>query len=486
MNGIYLHFIIKEIKPRLLNQFIHRISIKEKLVQIEFDDDALFVSLFPQAPGIYINKKVANFIKLSFFDEHLSKSRITSVEQLDFCPVVVFTTERIEYGQRKIKKIKVSLYKEAPNLTLISEGIQKSLLGRYIEKEPKPSIFEIGIDDLQNPEILPRKFEGIDKYLARELNTENLENLKKFLAGEKAKPRLISILPLRFSLFAKEYLKEYESWNDLVADGVLKFFEERERFLKQRALNARIKKLNKKLERLKRFMIETERIEEYRITGELLLANASNIPRGISLVKLFNPYTQKEIEVKLDPKKSVQENAREYFKKYKKVKRGLPKLHEKVKEIEEKIHKLKAGEEIIQEKGEETKLLFSEKEKASPFREFALKSGSKVYVGKNAKSNLMLTFKFARPDDYFFHIRGYKGAHTILRPKLQKGKNPQQEDIETAAAIAAYYSKAKGQRNVPVSYTQRKYLKKSKKGKLGSVILMREEVIFVDPGLPEI
>jgi len=107
-------------------------------------------------------------------------------------------------------------------------------------------------------------------------------------------------------------------------------------------------------------------------------------------------------------------------------------------------------------------------------------------VGKNAKSNLMLTFKFARPDDYFFHIRGYKGAHTILRPKLQKGKNPQQEDIETAAAIAAYYSKAKGQRNVPVSYTQRKYLKKSKKGKLGSVILMREEVIFVDPGLPEI
>jgi predicted ribosome quality control (RQC) complex YloA/Tae2 family protein len=53
-----------------------------------------------------------------------------------------------------------------------------------------------------------------------------------------------------------------------------------------------------------------------------------------------------------------------------------------------------------------------------------------------------------------------------------------------AAAIAAYFSKAKKQKNVPISYTQRKFIKKNKKGKLGSVILMREEVIFVDPGLP--
>ncbi|MEO0185873.1 MAG: fibronectin-binding domain-containing protein, partial [candidate division WOR-3 bacterium] len=70
------------------------------------------------------------------------------------------------------------------------------------------------------------------------------------------------------------------------------------------------------------------------------------------------------------------------------------------------------------------------------------------------------------------------------RPVMQKGQNIRKEDIEKAAAIAAYFSKAKTQKSVPVSYTKRKYLKKSKKGKLGTVILMRESVIFVDPGLP--
>jgi len=71
-----------------------------------------------------------------------------------------------------------------------------------------------------------------------------------------------------------------------------------------------------------------------------------------------------------------------------------------------------------------------------------------------------------------------------LRPVLKKRQNVRKEDIEKAAAVAAYFSKAKNQKNVPVSYTQRKYLKKSKKGKLGTVVLMRESVIFVDPGLP--
>jgi predicted ribosome quality control (RQC) complex YloA/Tae2 family protein len=107
-----------------------------------------------------------------------------------------------------------------------------------------------------------------------------------------------------------------------------------------------------------------------------------------------------------------------------------------------------------------------------------------VYVGKHARSNQELTFAFARPNDYFFHIRSYEGAHVILRAKIPRGQRPNKRDIDDAASIAAYFSKAKKQKNVPVSYTQRKYLKRNRKGKLGSVILMREDVVFVDPGLP--
>ena len=108
-----------------------------------------------------------------------------------------------------------------------------------------------------------------------------------------------------------------------------------------------------------------------------------------------------------------------------------------------------------------------------------------ILAGKNARSNDELTFKYARASDYFFHTRGYEGAHVILRPNVPKGQHPSREEVRVAASIAAYFSKAKKQNNVPVSYTQRKYLKKSKKGKIGSVILMREEVVFVEPGLPD-
>jgi predicted ribosome quality control (RQC) complex YloA/Tae2 family protein len=129
--------------------------------------------------------------------------------------------------------------------------------------------------------------------------------------------------------------------------------------------------------------------------------------------------------------------------------------------------------------------LQAERASKEPFHRFLLESGSVVLVGKNARTNDELTFKHARPSDYFFHTRGFEGAHTILKPNIPRGQRPSRQEIMTAASIAAYFSKARKQNNVPVSYTQRKFLKKNKKAKPGSVILMREEVVFVEPELPK-
>jgi predicted ribosome quality control (RQC) complex YloA/Tae2 family protein len=54
-----------------------------------------------------------------------------------------------------------------------------------------------------------------------------------------------------------------------------------------------------------------------------------------------------------------------------------------------------------------------------------------------------------------------------------------------AAAIAAHYSKARTSRNVPVSYTEKRYVKKVRKGPPGLCVMLREKVLFVDPALPE-
>ncbi len=484
MNGIYTFLALREIKSAIVNRFVIRVSIKERLVQFEFEDNALFISLYPQALGLYLSDINKDFERLSYFDDHIAGCRIVRIEQLDNRPVVDLIAEKIEYGQRNSFVVKVSFYKEAPNLTIIQEDKQKNLFQRYIEKEPKPSIFDATIEQIKDKGTLVKNFEGIDKYLAEELNEENLEQLKAILQGRSCSPKIVSVIPLRISLFAQKFISEYKTWNKLFAEGISSYLEQIERISQQSDRQSRIKKIEKRIGQLTRELENTASIQYYKTAGELLITNISRIKKGMDKIKLFNPYTQQDIEIDLDPAKNARENAEEFFKKYKKLKRGIPKKQEQIAKLKKQIALLKSGVGIKQ-KHLVSWVIAQKKEKMSlPFREFVLYTGSKVYVGKNSKSNMELTFKFARPDDYFFHIRDYEGAHTILRPVMQKGQNIKKDDIEKAAAIAAYFSKARTQKNVPVSYTQRKYLKKSKKGKLGTVILMRESVIFVDPGLP--
>ncbi len=484
MNGIYVYLALKEIKPLLVNRFVRKVSMKERLVQIAFDDLSLFVSLFPQAPGFYVGSPLSNFEKLGYFDDHISESQFVEVRQSNYRPVVEIDAEKVVYGQKQILTIKLLFYKDAPNFCVESGELRKCLFSRYAVRAAKKSLFEVTPEELENRETLPENFEGIDKFLARELNQANFERLKAIISGESYKPKLVSVFPMRISLFSQEYFKEYDSLNDLLADGIQRFLREKQEISALKQKENLIAKLEKKFRELVAKKSDTAALEANRIAGELILANISKIKKGLENVILFNPYIQQNIEIKLDPAKTPRENAEVYFRKYKKLRHGIPKIEEQISKIKKQIEALKSGAEIPIDKLQVLPAAQKQEKVAQPFREFVLQSGSKVYVGKNAKSNMELTFRVARPDDYFFHVRGYEGAHTILKPVLQKGQNVRKDDIAMAAAIAAYFSKAKTQKNVPVSYTQRKFLKKNKKGKIGSVVLMKEKVIFVDPRLP--
>ena len=72
----------------------------------------------------------------------------------------------------------------------------------------------------------------------------------------------------------------------------------------------------------------------------------------------------------------------------------------------------------------------------------------------------------------------------ILR-KEQRTENPPKSVLEAAAAIAAFYSKAKTSALVPVIMTQKKYVRKMKQGRPGQVIVERETVIMIEPKNPE-
>jgi predicted ribosome quality control (RQC) complex YloA/Tae2 family protein len=69
----------------------------------------------------------------------------------------------------------------------------------------------------------------------------------------------------------------------------------------------------------------------------------------------------------------------------------------------------------------------------------------------------------------------------VVRDKNQK---PSRRAIESAAALAAYYSDERKGDHVPVIYTQRRHVRKARKGAAGLVIPDRVESIFVTPQLP--
>ena len=78
---------------------------------------------------------------------------------------------------------------------------------------------------------------------------------------------------------------------------------------------------------------------------------------------------------------------------------------------------------------------------------------------------------------------GRSGSHAVLRLPSRDAR-PGKLLLERAAAIAAYFSKAQGSSLVPVVIVPRKYVRKPKGAAPGAVVVEREEVLLVEPGLP--
>jgi predicted ribosome quality control (RQC) complex YloA/Tae2 family protein len=115
--------------------------------------------------------------------------------------------------------------------------------------------------------------------------------------------------------------------------------------------------------------------------------------------------------------------------------------------------------------------------------EYKLPGGWVVLAGKTDLDNDLLSLKLAKPDDWWFHVRGMPGSHVLLRAKT--GEEPSRETFELAASIAAYHSKGRTGGVTAVSCTLARYVTKPKGTKPGTVEIRKEKVFKVHPGLPE-
>jgi predicted ribosome quality control (RQC) complex YloA/Tae2 family protein len=103
--------------------------------------------------------------------------------------------------------------------------------------------------------------------------------------------------------------------------------------------------------------------------------------------------------------------------------------------------------------------------------------GFTILVGRSGSENDRLV-RLARSDDVWFHAREVPGAHVVIRTD---GRPVPNEVLQRAAELAAWHSRARGERKVAVSYTEARYVRKPKGAPPGTVTLLREQVIVV-PG----
>jgi predicted ribosome quality control (RQC) complex YloA/Tae2 family protein len=120
---------------------------------------------------------------------------------------------------------------------------------------------------------------------------------------------------------------------------------------------------------------------------------------------------------------------------------------------------------------------------ASGIHDYTLPGGWKVIAGKTDADNDTVSLSLARANDYWFHVRGMPGSHVILR--VPPDGKPDRKTLEGAAAIAAYYSKARNGGVTAVSCTQAKFVSKPKAAKKGTVHIRKEVVFKVRPGIPD-
>jgi NFACT protein RNA binding domain len=118
----------------------------------------------------------------------------------------------------------------------------------------------------------------------------------------------------------------------------------------------------------------------------------------------------------------------------------------------------------------------------APPRAFVSPGGHKVLVGRNNRQNDVLSTKLARAQDLWLHVRGLPGSHTLLR--VEPGQpEPEPDDLQFAADLAAYYSKARDAGKADVIVARAGALRKFKGARPGQVLVAEEEGNVV--GRPE-
>ncbi len=547
LNAVLAAATTSEIFTQRKNELLISIGAADADVHTANADHTLDVSINPELNFLFLRDRVRRARKNSvdLFPEAVgtrirsvstgSQDRIVSIDlsnDLQFCLQLFGTAASNVFlvGEHGIIKnaFKNSKYFVGKRFSIIREQDYEEMLASAVSfsSEIRKKISSTIFDSLKTAipvlgstfarEILHRS--GIDEraqvHLLNDDDYRNMHARVKSLLDETQPPRptvyfrdndprVFSVIPLQH--LSGMRVEHFPSVNDAIRTLAAQSSRTHEIELRKKDF---IHKLKREYDRTMRTLaaIQQEaaagRGRENERIANILMANLQHLTKGtkfIALEDIFSP-NKRPVRITLDPKRTPVQNAEQYFEKAKKsraaeedLSRGLGTLKVKQALLEKLLLHLDycQTKEQLDEFQQEHKAQLLEWKIVSaggareqlPFRSFKVNGDFEVWVGKSSDSNDLLTMKYAKPNDLWFHVRGASGSHVVL--KVGTGKTqPSRQAISQAASIAAYYSKMKNAGTVPIAYCLRKYIRKPKGAQAGSVVMEREKLIFVEPGLP--
>ncbi len=285
------------------------------------------------------------------------------------------------------------------------------------------------------------------------------------------------------------------------------FFEQRERQdrIKQKGQDL-IKSVTNARDRVKRKIANQEKElaatrdrDRLRQLGDIVTSNFYQMERGMARLRAADFYDPegREVEIKLDPLLTPQQNAAKYYKDYNRAKKAeemltiqLEKGRQELDYLNSVLENISLAEgerdltEIRQELADTGYLRRPAKARERVKRvtskpmEFMSTAGLRISVGKNNSQNDLLTCKLAGKGDIWFHTQKIHGSHVIL---WTEGGQPDLQSLNEAAVLAAWFSQARDSSKVPVDYTPVRYVKKPGGARPGMVVYTTYETAQVTP-----
>ncbi|MFY0626635.1 MAG: DUF814 domain-containing protein [Reichenbachiella sp.] len=444
-NSINLFAPLKDKKVLAVRQFEN-----ERAFSIEFEDN--FVLLF-KLHGRLSNILLFEHKKLiSIFKNSILKDKSLNLEKLD---------RSINQSGQAIIDAKFDLQKIFPTF----------------DKNIKSALNTAGYEGADNGIKLT-----IIKGLLSELNSNNY-----YVVQEPDElPRLTLLKPVE---------NNYTTYNSPIeaCNAFSYFYRKTYHFIteqrKQLSLvKTEIKRSRSYIKKNQEKLNELTQGKKYNEIADILMANLQyNLKSSNkSVVRLFDFYQNEELDIKINPNLSLQDNAAHYYRKSKNQKIELEKIKENIRikriTLDESSRKLNL---ILNAKNfKELKDFIPKKDKKKkeeitlPYTKQVV-DGYDVLIGRNAKQNDILTLKIAKKNDLWLHAKDVPGSHVVIR---SRGNDQYPKDlIEKAAQLAAWHSKRKNDTLCPVVFTLKKYVNKPKGSVPGLVRLLQEKVVLVKP-----